>query len=77
MPIAAWDVYKRGQDALRHMQELADVSQFLNGVQKWTDLENKMKDIDGQIKTLEETSRKGAGFSGGMESLADLWQSNR
>lgn len=63
MPIAAWDVYKRGQDALRHMQELADVSQFPeDGVQKWTDLENKMKDIDGQIKTLEETSRKGPAF---------------
>ena len=39
MPIAAWDVYKRGQDAMQHMQALADVSQFpADGAQKWAEL---------------------------------------
>lgn len=63
MPIAAWDVYKRGQEALRHMQELADVSQFpADGAQKWTELETKLKEIDGQIQKLEAMSGKGPAF---------------
>lgn len=63
MPIAAWEVHKRGQDALKHMQELADVSQFpADGAQKWTDLENKIKEIDDQIAKLEAMSQKGPAF---------------
>ncbi|MCH4166163.1 MAG: AAA family ATPase [Megasphaera sp.] len=63
MPIAAWDVYRRGQEAMNHMQELADVSQFpADGAQKWTELDNKIKEIDSQIKKLEATSRKGPAF---------------
>lgn len=63
MPIAAWDVYKRGQDALQHMQALADVSQFpADGAQKWAELEQGLKNIDGQIRKLKATSRKGPAF---------------
>ena len=63
MPIAAWDVYKRGQDALKRMQELADVSQFpADGAQKWTELETKIGEIDEQIRKLEALSAKGPAF---------------
>ena len=63
MPIAAWDVYRRGQDALKHMQELADVSQFPpDGAQKWSDLEEKIKEIDGQIQKLEAMNGKGTAY---------------
>lgn len=63
MPIAAWEVYQRGQEAMRRMQELASVSQFpADGAQKWTDLENKIKDIDEQIQKLAAVSRKGPAF---------------
>ncbi len=63
MPIAAWEVYKRGQEALKHMQELADVSQFPgDGAQKWSELEQKLKDIDEQISKLESVTRNGPAF---------------
>ena len=63
MPIAAWDVYKRGQDALQHMQALADVSQFpADGAQKWAELEQNIKAIDDQVRKLKATSRKGPAF---------------
>ncbi|WP_288946125.1 AAA family ATPase [uncultured Megasphaera sp.] len=63
MPIAAWDVYKRGQDALKRMQNLADVSQFpADGAQKWTELETKIGEIDEQIRKLEALSAKGPAF---------------
>lgn len=63
MPIAAWDVYKRGQEALKHMQELADVSQFpADGAQKWTELEGKIKEIDEQIKKLEVVAGREPAF---------------
>lgn len=63
MPIAAWDVYKRGQDAMKRMQELADVAQFPeDGAQKWTDLENKIKEMEEQINKLSSTSRQGPAF---------------
>lgn len=63
MPIAAWDVYKRGQDALQQMQNLADVSQFpLDGAQKWADMDQKIKEIDEQIKHLKEMNQKGPAF---------------
>lgn len=63
MPIAAWDVYRRGQEALNHMQKLGDVSQFpADGAQKWTELDNKIKEIDDQIKKLEATSLKSPAF---------------
>ena len=63
MPIAAWDVYKRGQDAMQHMQALADVSQFpADGAQKWAELEQNIKAIDEQVRKLKATSRKGPAF---------------
>lgn len=63
MPIAAWDVYKRGQEAMKHMQELADVSQFpADGAQKWTELEEKIKDIDAQLDRLEKMAGHGPAF---------------
>lgn len=63
MPLAAWDVYKRGQDAMKHMQELADVSQFpADGAQRWEELERKIREINEKIKELEAASRKGPAF---------------
>ena len=63
MPIAAWDVYKRGQDALQQMQNLADVSQFpMDGAQKWADMDQKIKEIDEQIQHLKEINQKGPAF---------------
>ncbi|WP_427112389.1 AAA family ATPase [Megasphaera sueciensis] len=63
MPIAAWEVYKQGQDALVHMQSLAEVSQFPeNGAQRWKELETKISEIDGQIKQLEDTSQKNSAY---------------
>lgn len=63
MPIAAWEVYKRGQDALQRMQALADVAQFpLDGAQQWTELDKNVKDLSRQIKALEDTARKGPAF---------------
>ena len=63
MPLAAWDVYKRGQEAMKHMQELADVAQFpADSVQRWSELESKIKDISDKIKELEAASRKGPAF---------------
>ncbi len=63
MPIAAWDVYKRGQDALQHMQALADVSQFpADGAQQWAGLEQQIKAIDDQVRKLKATGRKGPAF---------------
>ena len=64
MPIAAWEVYKRGQDAMQRMQALADVAQFpLDGAQQWTELGRKVKDLTKQIQTLEDTARKGPAFN--------------
>lgn len=63
MPIAAWDVYRRGQDAMKHMQQLADVAQFpADGAQKWADLDGKLQEIDKQIKVLEQATRQGPAF---------------
>ena len=54
MPITAWDVYKRGQDALKQMENMAEVAQFpQDGAQRWSELESKIKEIDEQIKTLQ------------------------
>lgn len=63
MPLAAWDIYQRGQDAMKHMQFLADVAQFpADGVQRWTEIETKLKTLDETIVELEEESRKGPAF---------------
>lgn len=63
MPLAAWDIYQRGQDAMKHMQFLADVAQFpADGVQRWTEIETKLKTLDETIAELEEESRKGPAF---------------
>lgn len=63
MPVAAWDVYKRGQEALQHMQELADVAQFPeNGAQRWAELETKINEIDDQIKQLKDVLQKNSAF---------------
>ena len=82
MPIAAWDVYKRGQDALKQMQTLADVAQFpVDGAQQWSELETQIKDINRQIKALEETARTGPAFQEEWkrwlvdgQSLDDMYQ---
>ena len=63
MPLAAWDVYKRGQEAMKHMQDLAEVSQFpADAAQRWSDLENKLRDVDEKIKEIEASIRKEPAF---------------
>lgn len=63
MPLAAWDIYQRGQEAMKHMQSLAGVAQFpSDGVQRWTEIETQLKALDTTIEELEADSRKGPAF---------------
>lgn len=55
MPIAAWDVYRRGQDAQAQMRNLAEVAQFpADGARRWDDLMSKIKEMDQQIGQLRK-----------------------
>lgn len=50
LSLTAWDVYRRGQEAMEHIQRLADVAQFpADGKQRWGELEGKIKQVDEQI----------------------------
>ncbi|WP_273062566.1 AAA family ATPase [Colibacter massiliensis] len=63
MPITAWNVYKRGQEARRYMQELADVAQFpADGAQRFTELEDKITLYDEQIRELKRNRSEASGF---------------
>lgn len=63
LPIESWDVYQRGQDAVQHMQDLADVSQFPeDGAARWKEIEDKIKNIEDQIDSLRRLNRKKPAF---------------
>lgn len=63
LPIAAWDVYLRGQDAVQQMQKLADVSQFpADGAARWKELEDKINTLEEQMRSLRSLNRKEPAF---------------
>ena len=63
MPIAAWDVYRRGREAWTRMQELADVAQFpAEGAQRFAELEDKIAGYDEQIKDIKKHNHNKRAF---------------
>lgn len=55
LSVAAWDVYKRGKDALEKMNELSDSSQFpVDGKSRWHELDGKLVQLEAEIRQLEQ-----------------------
>ena len=71
LSVSAWDVYKRGRDALEKMNDLSDAAQFpVDGKSRWHELDGKLVRLEAEIAELE--AQKGS-LTGEAAGEAQAW----